>query len=67
MGVLNDKRYKGNSIYLVLYSMPAKQNNAPKLSSQYLTQKAAGYMLAAANAAKSENSSSSKNKSNNKK
>jgi hypothetical protein len=47
--------------------MPAKQNNAPKLSSQYLTQKAAGYMLAAANAAKSENSSSSKNKSNNKK
>ena len=43
--------------------MPVKQN---KLSSQYLTQKAAGYMLAAANAAKSENTSSS-NKQNNKK
>jgi hypothetical protein len=44
--------------------MPVKQN---KLSSQYLTQKAAGYMLAAANAAKSENKSSSSNKENNKK
>jgi hypothetical protein len=46
--------------------MPVKQNTTPKLSSQYLTQKAAGYMLAAANASKSENSSS-KNKPNNKK
>jgi hypothetical protein len=50
--------------------MPVKENNAPKkLSSSYLTQKAAGYHLAAGNAMKSENksSSSSKNKSNNKK
>jgi|UniRef100_A0A6C0I2D5 hypothetical protein len=48
--------------------MPVKENNAPKLSSSYLTQKAAGYMLAAGNAVKSENkSSSSKNKSSNKK
>jgi hypothetical protein len=47
--------------------MPVKQNATPKLSSQYLTQKAAGYMLAAANASKSENSSSNKNKPNNKK
>jgi hypothetical protein len=38
--------------------MPVKQdikkNNAPKMTSQELTQKAAGYMLAAANAAKAE-------------
>lgn len=47
--------------------MPVKSNNSPKLTSQYLTQKAAGYMLAAANAAKSESSSSCKTKSNNKK
>lgn len=48
--------------------MPVKPNNTPNLTSQYLTQKAAGYMLAAANAAKSENSSSTgKNKSNNNK
>ena len=48
--------------------MPVKENNAPKLSSSYLTQKAAGYHLAAGNAMKSESkSSSSKNKSNNKK
>lgn len=47
--------------------MPVKPNNTPKLTSQYLTQKAAGYMLAAANAAKSESSSTGKNKSNNNK
>lgn len=47
--------------------MPVKPSNTPKLTSQYLTQKAAGYMLAAANAAKSESSSTAKNKPNNKK
>ena len=53
--------------YIAVYSMPVKPNNTPKLTSQYLTQKAAGYMLAAANAAKSESSSTGKNKSNNNK
>jgi hypothetical protein len=46
--------------------MPAKQdtkqNTAPRMTSQQLTQKAAGYMLAAANAAKAEAETKKKTK-----
>jgi hypothetical protein len=38
-----------------------KQLNSQKMSSQQLTQKAAGYMLAAANASKKEQNTQTKN------
>jgi hypothetical protein len=46
--------------------MPKTQDAAPKMSSHLLSQKAAGYMLAAGNAAKMESQSNHSSKSNQK-
>ena len=47
-------------------TMPKTQDAAPKMSSHLLSQKAAGYMLAAGNAAKMESQSNASSKSNQK-
>ena len=47
-------------------TMPKTQDAAPKMSSHLLSQKAAGYLLAAGNAAKMESQSNASSKSNQK-
>jgi hypothetical protein len=46
--------------------MPKNQDTAPKMSSHLLSQKAAGYMLAAGNAAKKESQTTKNNQKNKK-
>jgi hypothetical protein len=46
--------------------MPKPQETAPKMSSHLLSQKAAGYMLAAGNAAKMESQTTKSNQKNKK-